>query len=783
MKKEKKEIHLKDKKMAMKHRRDEAKMKVPMQNMAYKDDPPAFVTVVGSKSSGKSTLIKALVKKLSKNTLENVLGPVTLTVNKDKRITIFECQPDIHQFVDTSKISDLVIFVIDARVGLEMETFEYINLLMSHGLPKLLFVVTHCDKKNNQDMLKKIKKRIWSEVCDGLKFFYLGLENKKYTEIEFLNLVRSIKGMKYRPIEWKCSHPHIIVDNIDENHVYGYVRGGSIRKNIDVHIPGSDDTKISDFEILEDPVPIKTEGRLSSRRDILYGPMSFKEPENDEEEKSEGELDFNFNNEIKLFKQSSAPVIVESDSESEEVPVEINEKEITKPKLEKIENDSPSELTDIDKLKDLIKNKFRKNAENEEEWVDKFNSKYEENFKNVENFIEKQREEILAKKEKNLENKTKDVAFPGDYLKIKLEDPISVDVDFTKILVLGVLNISETTETVLQGKVKKSKWHKKLLKTNEPYIFSLGWRRFQSIPVFSSKTSEINRMLKYSFQHGFSAINFYGSVVPPGTGFSIYSETGDFRILGQGTILDATGDHKLVKKLKLVGYPKSITGNTVVVKSMFTSDLEVLKFKYGKLKTASGLKGIIKNAIGKKGDFRASFEGEMLSNDIIILRCYVDFPVYEHILPVNDLYEKWKGLRSLKEIRDELGIKIENNFEEDLESEEESNEQVYEDEFKLSSDIEKELPLDKRQLKVVNERIELPIAPENKKKFEETKRLEALRKEKDKQDLIKQNREKEVKEKEYDEYMKIKEEKKKKKIVESALDKQKRQKGFKKKRR
>lgn len=781
MKKEKKEIHLNDMKLKMKIKHDESKMKVPIQNMAYKDDPPAFVTVVGSKNCGKTTLIRLLIKKLCKNTLEAISGPVTLTINKDKRITLFECLPDIHQFVDTSKISDLVIFVIDARIGLEMETFEYLSLLMAHGLPKLLFVVTHCDKNNNKDMLKKIKKRIWSEVCDGLKFFYLGLENNKYTESEFLNLLRAIKGMKYRPIEWKCSHPHIIVDNINEDYVCGYVRGGSIRKNTDVHLVGHGDTKILDFEVLEDPVPIKSEGKLSTKRDIMYAPMSLNQSEDIEASEENEEINFNFNNDMKLFKQSKVKISVEDEEVSEESDGDIEEGPIKETESKEIE-EPEDEALDFDTLKDKIKQKFRKVAENEDEWIEKFNRKYKEEKKDDENFITAKRNEELSKKEKNKENKLSDVVFPGEYIKIILENGISEHVDRSKVLILGVLNVSEGNDTILQGKVKKNKWHKKLLKTNEPYIFSVGWKRFQSIPVFSSKTPEINRALKYSFQHGFSAINFFGSIVPPGTGFSIYSETGDFRILANGNIMDVTGEHKLVKKLKLLGYPKSITGNTVVVKNMFTSDLEVAKFKFAKLKTASGLKGTVKNAIGKKGDFRASFEGEMLMSDIVVLRCYVNFPIFKYVIPVNNLYGDWEKLRSLKEIREDFGIKIKDVHTEEVSSESDCEEKTVERDFKLPSDIEKELPIDKRQIKTIDQTIELPVAPENKKKVEELKKLEKMRADKDREDLIKQEAERKAKEKEYQEYLKIKEEKKKKKIVESALDKQKRIKGFKKKR-
>lgn len=49
------------------------------------------------------------------------------------------------------------------------------------------------------------------------------------------------------------------------------------------------------------------------------------------------------------------------------------------------------------------------------------------------------------------------------------------------------------------------RWHKKILKNNDPLIFSVGWRRFQSMPLLSLKSvvagEERNRMIKYTPEH------------------------------------------------------------------------------------------------------------------------------------------------------------------------------------------------------------------------------------------------------------------------------------------
>lgn len=172
-------------------------------------------------------------------------------------------------------------------------------------------------------------------------------------------------------------------------------------------------------------------------------------------------------------------------------------------------------------------------------------------------------------------------------------------------------------------------------------------------------------------------------------------------------------------------------GNTAFIKDMFTSDLEVQKFKNAKIKSVSGLKGIVKNSIGKKGDFRGAFEGEMLMSDIVTLNCFVSYPVQKILIPVKNFYNEWKGLRSLREIREEYDVKIEDKYIEEVTDEEIDNIDVSSETFELPEDLERKLPLDKRNIIVCNEKIELPVSPEDKKRIEFEKEIKMLREKKE----------------------------------------------------
>jgi len=279
------------------HRKEHA----PMAIRLGAEPPPFFVAVVGPKGVGKSLLIKCLVRHYTKQSIQETTGPITIVSGKKRRVTLFECPCEINAMCDVAKVADLVLLLIDAHFGFEMEIFEFLNILKTHGFPKVIGVLTHLDKFKKMQQVKEAKKslkhRFWTEICDGAKLFYLsGLINGKYPKREILNLARFISVTKFRPLKWRNSHGCIVADRwediteeslLDENPkadrkicFYGYVRGTAIKPTQKLHVLGVGDFSIRAVDVLPDPCPLpgtekkKKLRKLSEKERLIYAPFA-----------------------------------------------------------------------------------------------------------------------------------------------------------------------------------------------------------------------------------------------------------------------------------------------------------------------------------------------------------------------------------------------------------------------------------------------------------------------------------------------------------------------------
>jgi ribosome biogenesis protein BMS1 len=298
---------------------------------------------------------------------------------------------------------------------------------------------------------------------------------------------------------------------------------------------------------------------------------------------------------------------------------------------------------------------------------------------------------------------------PGMYVRIEINSmPFEFiqNFDAKYLAIVGGLGVNEANIGYVNVRMKKHRWYSKILKTRDPLIVSLGWRRFQTIPVYYMQDHNMrNRALKYTPQHMHCHASFWGPITPQNTGFlavqTFSNEMRGFRIVATGVVNEMNKSTEIVKKLKLIGQPHKIFRKTAFIQGMFSSALEAVKFEGASVKTVSGIRGQIKKALRQTsapaGSVRVTFEDKILASDTVFMRTWFAVDVPQFYTPVTTLLapnnikkQQWEGLKTLYQLKKEADLKQMPN-EDSLYKPIERQERVFAP-FKVQRHIEEKLP-------------------------------------------------------------------------------------------
>ncbi|XP_009118525.1 ribosome biogenesis protein BMS1 homolog [Brassica rapa] len=301
-------------------------------------------------------------------------------------------------------------------------------------------------------------------------------------------------------------------------------------------------------------------------------------------------------------------------------------------------------------------------------------------------YVDKLKEELETRKQMNmleLNDLDEDTRIEvegfrtGTYLRLEIHNVPCEMVEFfdpCHPVLIGGIGYGEDNAGYMQARLKKHRWHKKVLKTRDPIIVSIGWRRYQTVPVYAIEDrNDRHRMLKYTPEHMHCLATFWGPLVPPNTGFvafqNLSSNQAGFRITATSVVLEYSHQARIAKKIKLVGHPCKIKKKTAFIKDMFTSDLEIARFEGSSVRTVSGIRGQVKKA-GKnmlnnnaqEGIARCTFEDQIKMSDIVFLKAWPTVEVPQFYNPLTTALQPrertWRGMRTFWELRRQQNIPI-----------------------------------------------------------------------------------------------------------------------------
>jgi hypothetical protein len=649
--------------------------------MIEKSKNPVVISVVGPKRVGKTTFINSLISYYSSSQQYINEGSILLFTKEKSSYLFIESPSDKLSMINLAKASDIIILVIDCYFGLELETFEFLSLSIVYGCPRVLCVLTHLDLFKDWKTLRKAKKRIKKRLQSELNihskiFFFSGITlNEKYLTREISNFTRYLSNIHLYPSILQKSSSYIVISAVRINTInnkqkillFGFAKGKTPRNTLNIfsYIPG-----IGDIEILN-----VYNQKFDKKEKIILNKLSsdncdaafFYIAHNI---RILNKVNFlNSNKNIKKYQSFSFLLYLLSIKKRMLVTTTLNYKFLESNKFffnYKINNYKFSLKYYFEQ-----KNDFNNQIELENFFNNQINCK--ENIKKKKIITNKIYDKYYIETFKILESKR----FPDQFK--RYFDP------FYPIIIEINFGIKPKT-FIAKAKIIKHKWNKNVLRSNYSYVISVGWKIFKTNLIFFREDSlNRNRYQKYLSSNTSTLVCFYSILIEAGVvvigineeNAKIRTRTqgANFNILFTGNILPNNNSLNIVKKAKLKGIIYNSFRKTAFIKNMFSSEIEISRFIGSSIQTISGIRGVIKKPInnGPNGSFRANFEKNIISGEVIFLRIW--FPIqiskkleYKNFFDIpNDLremdYQNFLNCLNYTEfLKKEHEIKILKNF-------------------------------------------------------------------------------------------------------------------------
>jgi hypothetical protein len=605
-----------------------------------------IISIIGSKKSGKTTFGKSLISFLGNGKFPIHNNYFNFITKNKKQYIILEGLPDIVSIATLSKISDVVVILIDGFFGLELEIFEFMDFIKTDKKIKVFFAATHLDLFKNWKSLKKAKKRLKDLLLkqyNFVKIFFIGginIQNRYYPkEIENITrfLFTDLKKSKIKNNE-KC---YFIISKINfltklqkqKIFLEGHLKGEIIDDGEKIlgYIPGLGNIQIKKIKMI--------------KRDNIFNSKNTKEGKKYFKKqccyKNKG---FFFSYSVNLFSENRTFLVL-----SDRFYYKIDSQQISL----------------INTLRFFGKNYFLslnykccpKNHQIESNKNKSISKQKNLTIKGKPNF--KNKKTCLNKEKKIKSCRIKNFKLEIGYLPATFKRYFNLNIP----MILVILRLSNQQEIFLSAKILKHKWNKEKISSGKICLFSIGWHLFRTkIYIYQEISSGNFKLKKFLSNYQPNQALFYSTAQVKDMAFiGISYNISKNKMLYRGTKLSIsfTGyirqnipHFRLFTRVSLSGKVYKNFKKTAFITGMFVSEFETIKFIGSHLISENGSRGIIKGPVknSEEGSFRVTFEDKIEKGQTVFLKLW-------HILkPQKILLSKLFSLLSIdiREVREKF---------------------------------------------------------------------------------------------------------------------------------
>ncbi|XP_043602557.1 pre-rRNA-processing protein TSR1 homolog [Bombus pyrosoma] len=221
-------------------------------------------------------------------------------------------------------------------------------------------------------------------------------------------------------------------------------------------------------------------------------------------------------------------------------------------------------------------------------------------------------------------------AMPGWYITIHVVN-VRQDLFITfsslenhPLIVFGLLP-NEHKMSVLNVALKHINISPQPVKSKEKLIFQCGFRRFTACPIFSQHTNGNKHKYERYFRPENTVVaSMYAPIIFPPCPVLCYVQklNKSLELIATGSVLSANPDRIVVKRVVLSGHAYKVHKRSAVIRFMFFHREDINWFKPVELRTKYGRRGHIKEPLGTHGHMKCVFNGQLKSQDTILMNLY-----------------------------------------------------------------------------------------------------------------------------------------------------------------